>query len=29
VQSRHEPETPWWRRTESGFIAMLPLEKYL
>lgn len=26
---RHEPETPWWRRTESGFIAMLPLEKYL
>ena len=24
-----EPETPWWRRIESGFIAMLPLEKYL
>jgi putative cardiolipin synthase len=26
---RHEPETSWLRRTESGFIAMLPLEKYL
>jgi cardiolipin synthase C len=24
-----EPETSWLRRTASGFIAMLPLEKYL
>jgi putative cardiolipin synthase len=26
---RHEPDTSWMRRTESAFIAMLPLEKYL
>ncbi len=30
VMSMHrEPDTSWWRRTQSGFIAMLPLEKYL
>ena len=30
VMTMHrEPDTPWWRRTQSGFIAMLPLEKYL
>ena len=29
VEMHREPDTPWWRRTQSGFIAMLPLEKYL
>lgn len=29
VTMHREPDTPWWRRTQSGFIAMLPLEKYL
>ncbi len=29
IDTNHEPDTPWWRRTQSGFIAMLPLEKYL
>ncbi len=24
-----EPETSWWRRLQSGFVAMLPVEKYL
>lgn len=26
---RHEPETSWWRRIKSGFLSLLPLEKYL
>ena len=25
----HEPETSWWRRFKSGFLSLLPLEKYL
>jgi putative cardiolipin synthase len=26
---KHEPEVNWWRRFKSGFIAWLPIEKYL
>jgi putative cardiolipin synthase len=29
VEMHREPDTPWWRRTQSAFIAMLPFEKYL
>ncbi len=29
IETHREPDTPWWRRTQSGFIAMLPVEKYL
>ena len=29
IETHREPDTPWWRRTQSGFIAMLPFEKYL
>ncbi len=25
----HEPETGWWQRVKSGFLSLLPLEKYL
>jgi cardiolipin synthase C len=29
VEMHREPDSTWWRRTQSGFIAMLPFEKYL
>jgi putative cardiolipin synthase len=28
LEMTHEPDTSWWRRTKSGFIALFPLEKY-